>query len=387
MNDIRPSKSQRPIAERPSEQRPEAEPTQPTGDIPLPDISQVDSVELPKNTRKRWLVAAVSVIVGISLLVVGLVSWYNLQLRPVEPGSNQLIAVTVPSGSTGGELAELLKENNLIRSTLAFEWYLRMTGATAKLQAGPYKLSQGSSVPTIVETITSGKTETFTITFLPGGTLEDHTKVLQQAGFSDADISAALSKQYDNPVFVSKPASAGLEGYIYGETYQFPSDATVEAILERTFVQLQQVVEQNNLVAGYKKQGLTLYEGITLASIIQREVNTVDDMAQVAQVFLLRLKKDMPLGSDVTYQYIADKTGQARDPNLDSPYNTRRYGGLPPGPIASPGESALLSVASPAKGSYLYFLSGDDDKTYFAKTNAEHEANIEKHCQKKCQIL
>jgi UPF0755 protein len=95
----------------------------------------------------------------------------------------------------------------------------------------------------------------------------------------------------------------------------------------------------------------------------------------------------MPLGSDPTYQYAADKMGVPRSTTLDSPYNTRRYPGLPPGPIAVPGEKALVAVVSPAEGDYLYFLSGDDDVTYFSRTFEEHEQNIVTHCQKKCQIL
>ena len=132
---------------------------------------------------------------------------------------------------------------------------------------------------------------------------------------------------------------------------------------------------------------MSLYQGITLASIIQREVNAEGDQRQVAQVFLLRLKDDISLGSDVTYQYIADKTGVPRDPGLDSPYNTRVVKGLPPGPISAPGRLALDAVANPATGDYKFFLSGDDDKTYFGRTQAEHEKNIADHCKMKCQIL
>lgn len=382
MNDILPPKQKEPII--PPEDERQAEPVDPT---PL-EMEPSEPVVLEKSRSKKKLFTVLIGLVGAAvLLFLGLLLWYNQQLQPVEPGSNELVAITIPAGSTGGSLAETLKEKDVIRSASAFAWYVRLSGASGQLQAGPFKFSRGSSVPTIVETITSGKTETFSMTFYPGATLEDHRKVLLQAGFTEADIDQALAKDYDNPVFADKPASADLEGYIYGETYQFPTDVTVEQVLERTFSQLESVVNENNLVAAYKKQGLSLYEGITLASIIQREVSSAADSAQVAQVFLLRLKQGMQLGSDVTYQYIADKTGVARDPGLDSPYNTRRYNGLPPGPIASPGESALLAVANPAKGDYLYFLSGDDDKTYFARTNAEHEANIEKHCQKKCQIL
>jgi UPF0755 protein len=95
----------------------------------------------------------------------------------------------------------------------------------------------------------------------------------------------------------------------------------------------------------------------------------------------------MALGSDVTYQYIADKTGVARDPDMDSPYNTRRFVGLPPGPISVPDLESLLAVAIPAKGDYMYFLSGDDDITYFAYTMYEHQQNIIKHCKIKCSSL
>jgi UPF0755 protein len=181
-----------------------------------------------------------------------------------------------------------------------------------------------------------------------------------------------------------KPASADLEGYVFGETYQFNSGATVQDIIQRTLDQLSTVVTDNGLVAKLKAHGLNLYEGITLASIIQREVSSPADEKQVAQVFYSRLSSGMMLGSDVTYQYIADKTGVARDPNLNSPYNTRRFAGLPPGPISAPGENALLAVANPSVGDYLFFLSGDDDVTYFARTNAEHEANITDHCKVKC---
>ena len=93
----------------------------------------------------------------------------------------------------------------------------------------------------------------------------------------------------------------------------------------------------------------------------------------------------MNLGSDVTYQYAADKLGVARDTQLDSPYNTRVHKGLPPGPIATPGLSALNAVANPAQTDYLFFLSGDDNVTYFAKTDAEHIANAKAHCRQKCQ--
>jgi UPF0755 protein len=261
------------------------------------------------------------------------------------------------------------------------------------MQAGTYRLSPAESTPQIVEHLVNGLVDEFSITFYPGATLVDNTAakdkydvttVFKKAGYSEKEISSALAASYASPLFDGRPSGQGIEGYVYGQTYNFSTGVKVPDILNRTFEEFYSVVKDNDLVQKFATHGLNLYQGITLASIVQREASDPTDQKQVAQVFFSRLALDMVLGSDVTYQYIADKTGVPRDPNLDSPYNTRRFGDLPPGPIASPGLSALLAVANPAKGDYLYFLAGDDKKTYFAKTLAEHEANIANHCAKNC---
>lgn len=347
------------------------------------------ATNVKKKSRKKILIwSLIGFFVALLLTIGGIFLWYTLQLAPVNSGNTDKQLVVIESGSTPTDIANLLKEKELIRNPTAFLWYSRLEGVQNLLQAGTYRLSPSESTPQIVEHLSSGRVDTFSITFLPGATLADNRKVLIGAGYDAPAVDAALAKTYDSPLFAGKPASADLEGYIYGETYSFGTDTSVEAILEHVFDEFYGVVEKNNLVAKFKAQDLTLYEGITLASIVQREASPkADDMPQIAQVFYSRLAMDMPLGSDVTYQYIADKTGVARDPNLDSPYNTRRYAGLPPGPISSPGEKALVAVANPASGDYLYFLSGDDDITYFGRTLEEHEANITNHCQEKCKIL
>lgn len=343
----------------------------------------------PKKSPKRTLLWVLAAIVGLVVVTAGaLFAWYSVQLQPVDAAATDKQLVVVESGMTPTAIAQLLKDEQLIRSSDVFLWYTRLTGTQNSLQAGTYRLSPSESLPEIVEHLRSGRVDTFSITFLPGATLADNRKVLIGAGYSAEEVDAALAKTYTSPLFATKPASADLEGYIYGETYSFGTDASVESILEHVFETYYGVIEKHDLVTKFKAQGLSLYEGIALASIIQREASPqADDMPQIAQVFYSRMAQGMPLGSDVTYQYIADKTGVPRDPNLDSPYNTRRYAGLPPGPIATPGEKALLAVASPAQGDYLYFLSGDDDVTYFGRTLADHEANIRNHCQEKCKIL
>ena len=355
-------------------------------------ITPQTSASTPPSKKKSWKKITLWSLAGLVLAFLitagGILLWYNAQLAPVDASNTDKRVVVIESGSTPTQIAQTLKDEELIKNTTVFLWYTRLNGAQNNLQAGTYRLSPSESTPQIAEHLSSGKVDTFNITFLPGATLADNRKVLIAAGYGDAEVDAALSKSYDSPLFEGKPASADLEGYIYGETYSFGTDTSVEAILEHVFEEFYSVIEENGLVAKYQAQGLSLYEGITLASIVQREASQRgDDMPQIAQVFYSRLELGMPLGSDVTYQYIADKTGVARDPGLDSPYNTRRYAGLPPGPIATPGEKALLAVAAPAQGNYLYFLSGDDNVTYFGRTLDEHEANIVNHCQEKCKII
>lgn len=388
-----PKTTVKPKAAKPSVSRKKA--TVKEVPVPLPESIDVNEprvaeLSLPsKKRRPRWL--PLVVILSLFAIIVGLPTgaflWYQDQQRPVDSSSTKNIRVVIEQGMTPEMIGERLDENKLIKSRGGFEWYLRLTRSGSHLQAGVYSLSQNMTLSDIIDHLQAGKTDTFRITLLPGATVMDNKEALINSGFSKDEVEAAFAKRYDHTILKGRPASADLEGYIYGETYEFPSNVTVERILTRTFDELEKVVATHNLVAIYRRHGLTLYEGITLASIIQREAFKPSDQKKIAGVFYNRLRADMNLGSDVTYQYIADKTGQERDPTLDSPYNTRVHTGLPPGPIAVPGKSALLAVAQPAKSDYLYFLSGDDDVTYFGRTEAEHQRNIENHCQKKCQIL
>ena len=360
---------------------------QPIGMAQEGGVSSAPASKPPKRPKKKRIVWGVGIVVAILAIVsvVGVI-WYTVQLSPVNSGDTSKKLVRIQSGSGPTAIANVLAEEGVIRNQTAFLWYTRLEGVQGQLQAGSYRLSPSESTQDIVTHLTNGKVDTFDITFLPGETLADSRKAFINAGYTAAEVDAAFTASYSSPLFADKPASADLEGYIYGDTYRFGAGTSVEDILEHVFGVFYGVVEKNNLVDKFKENGLNLYQGITLASIIQRE-SIGGDEPQIAQVFYTRLSIGMMLGSDVTYQYIADKTGVARDINLDSPYNTRRYTGLPPGPIATPGLNALLAVASPAPGDYIYFLSGDDDVTYFATTLEEHEANIRNHCQQKCQII
>lgn len=349
----------------------------------------------PVKNKLLFVVAAILMMI-IGILVAGVV-WYNIQLSAKGSDIRQLTLIEIKPGTTPTQIGQLLQDKAVIRSGFAFNIYSRLSHNQGNLQAGTYRLSPAETVPEIIKHLVNGTIDQFSITFLPGATLAENKKVFRKAGFSDTEINAAFNKTYDvntSPLFAGKPAGADLEGYIYGETYNISTGSTVDDILQRAFAEFERVVQKNNFVNRFAAHGLDLYQGITLASIVQREmtvpVGTTEpsiDQRQVAQVFYSRLAQNMPLGSDVTYQYAADKLGVARDVNLDSPYNTRRYKGLPPGPIATPGITALKAVANPADTNYLFFLSGDDGKTYFAVTDAEHQANIANHCQLKCSQL
>lgn len=374
----------------------------PTAPVPLAERPP----ELATGKQAWWRKPTVLLGGVLALLLIGVLGaivWYNVQLQPVNPGAETRQRVTIETGMTPDQIADLLAQKHLIHSALVFTVYTRIHQVHGELQAGVYSLSASESVQDIVKHFVDGKTDEFTITFFPGATLTDNTDtsenkkvdvthVLLRAGYSEEEIKTALAKTYDSPLFTSKPASASLEGYIYGDTYKYNSDDTVEEILARTFSEFNDEIQRSDVMSGLEQQGLTLYQGITLASIIQREVSSSDpsspsaDQQQVAQVFYSRLAENMPLGSDVTAYYGADMLGVPRSVAVDTPYNTRIHAGLPPGPIAVPSIGALEAAAHPAAGDYLYFLSGDDDKTYFARTNDEHEQNIANHCHIKCQI-
>ncbi|MBR2841239.1 endolytic transglycosylase MltG [Candidatus Saccharibacteria bacterium] len=234
---------------------------------------------------------------------------------------------------------------------------------------------------------------TFTFTIRPGETIFDVRQGLIDAGYTASEVDTALSADYDFSFLKERPEGATLEGYLYGETHEFYKDNSASEVIETYLKGMDQVIKDNDLEARYAAQGLSLYEGITLASIVQKEAPTAE-MPTVAQVFLSRLAYGIMLGSDVTVSYAVDKV----DPNrqiygdnvaaltIDSCYNTRLYRGLPCGPISNPGLSALLAVASPSDTSYLYFLTGDDGLMYYSYTEDEHLQNTAAHCQSLCNV-
>lgn len=237
------------------------------------------------------------------------------------------------------------------------------------------------------------KAETFDFTIKPGETIFDIKSHLVEAGYTPEEVDKAFNTEYDFDFLKKRPQGASLEGYLYGETFQFYKGVPVEDIITKYLEKMGQIISENNLEQKYAEHGFSLFEGITLASVVQKE-SPAGEHAKVAQVFMTRLDYGWKLGSDVTVSYALDVV----DPNrttyqdnqaalaIDSCYNTRINTGLPCGPISSPNLTSLLAVAEPADTSYLFFLTGDDGMMYYSYTEAEHNQNAYLHCQNLCNI-
>lgn len=330
----------------------------------------------------------------VGILVLALITggvaarfWYQAQLKPVNVSQDsKTVIFVVKQGATASQISNDLEKANVIRSAQAFMWYLRNTDLRDSIQAGTYELSQSESVADIASTLTEGKVRKDLFTILPGQRLDQIKASFIKAGFSEQQVTDALNPaNYKNhPALVAKPTNASLEGYLYPDSFQRTSNTTPDQIVKQSLDEMANALTPE-VIDGFQKQGLGIHQGVTLASIITKE-GSGDSQKLIAGVFLNRLRSNIPLGSDVTYQYIADITGQPRSADIDSPYNTRKYAGLPPGPISNITKSALLSVAFPESTDYLFFVAGDDGKIYFSKTQAEQDANAQKYCQKLCSV-
>lgn len=396
---------------------------------PRPDRS----LEKPMKKIKRILLS-LFILLFLAGLFGGGYYWYSLQ--PVssancrfdsakaaaesnEKESNSVCeyqTIEISAGESVKQIANNLKQADLIRNPLAFELYARINNLHAKLKTGKYSFRKTMSARAIAKQLVNGvvSSDVFNLTILPGTNLlgdkgKSQTGIIHQfrtLGYSEEEINQALTKHYDNPILKGLyadetklsnpeiPVKLALEGYLYGETYQFYNHEKLENVITTILNQFNDVVVSNQLEEKFKARGLSLREGIILASIIQKEART-EDMPGVSMVFQNRLRQGITLGSDVTATYAADITGVDRTnaTNADilavnSLYNTRKFPGLPPGPIAVPSKAALLAVAEPdsSKASMLYFLTGDDGLMYYSSTDAEHNQKIRDHCQKLCKV-
>lgn len=338
--------------------------------------------------RRKWPKrVALLIIIGVLLIggaTVAVRYFYNHNLGPLS--TNRVIRmVTIKEGASAEAIAQQLEEEKIIRSAWAFRLYVSSKEARSALQAGSYELSPSQSVAEIVSQLTHGKVATNLVTILPGQRVDQIRTRLLQDGFNEADVSAALNPDTyaGHPALVDKPVGASLEGYIYPESYQRNSSTSAQQVIARALDEMNKRLTPD-LRGAFANQGISTYQAITLASIVEKEVSKQEDRDQVAQVFLTRLRAGMPLESDATASYGAVLAGQKPSSRFDSVYNTYTHAGLPPTPIISVTFSSLKAVAYPAGTSWVYFVSGDDGVTHFSRTLAEQQANTERYCTRLC---
>lgn len=334
-----------------------------------------------RKLRRRQLQGAL--IVAFLLLVPASYLVYRLNLRPVSStGASQQFRVS--PGDNAPLIATHLKAAGLIRDRNALITYINLHGLRPRLKAGVYLLSPTMSATEIAEDLAGGKTLTKRLVVPEGYRLSQIEAEAASIGIDKATFQSALAAPHNQSFLASKPADVDLEGYLFPDSYNVDTDTTPAQLVDAMLDNFGRRVGPE-YVQAFAAEGLTLHQGLTIASIVEREVNIPEDKPVVAQIFLKRLRTGMPLGSDVTacYAYFLQTGASECNANVaitvSSPYNTTNHSGLPPGPICSPGLSSLDAVAHPATTDYLYFLTGADHKDYFAHTYAEHQQNIAKH--------
>ena len=325
-----------------------------------------------KNNRirkRKFLAYSVGIFILLAIMAVVLVRFqYDRGLKPVS-SSYQSVVITIPEGSTLNQISKMLKDQGLIRSTLAFREYVDSHSLRSLLQAGTYSLSPSQNVSDIVAILTNGKISSKLITILPGSSIAQIKSKLINSGFSPNEASNALvASNYSTlPVMSFRPSGYGLEGLIFPDSYAKDSSTTASAVIKQALIEMGKKITPS-LQSHYASEGLSVYQAIILASIVEKEVSDYGDQQQVARVFINRIKAGMPLESNVTAIYAQSAGNQA--------YNTYNQPGLPPSPLCNVDEQVLKAVANPATSSHLYFVTGKDGITRFSDTIDQHNAII-----------
>jgi UPF0755 protein len=306
-------------------------------------------------------------------------------------GGGEPVLVTVNSGESAKEIGAKLEDLGIIRSGRLFEVLVGLRGVSDSLEAGDYEFERGTAAVEAVDRIATGRTASRQVVFPEGLRAEEIGDLLERNGIvTRAQFMAALVKSdYEEP-FLSQIETDRLEGFLFPARYEFNRDTDAGQVVATMLRGFQDNVADGLQLEG---QGLSLYEVVTLASIVEREAATPEERPIIASVFLNRLRLDIPLQADPTVQYALVETNPAMavangfwkreltfdDLRVDSPYNTYIHAGLPPGPIANPGLASMEAVIRPAQTNYLFFVARDDGTHVFAETLEEHLMNVERY--------
>jgi peptidoglycan lytic transglycosylase G len=290
--------------------------------------------------------------------------------------------VEIPQGAGSAGIGERLVSAGVIRDTATFRTALWMSHKGRVLKAGEYRFDRPMTPFAIIDKIARGDVFVITVTFPEGHTIAEMARIVEAHGLGPAAAFVQAAKDV-SLIRDLDPAATDLEGYLFPETYALPRH-TDAAKLVRMMVARFDKVFTPELRQAAADRNLTVRQAVTLASIVEKETAKAEERPLVAAVYTTRLRIGMPMQCDPTVIYGLVKAGRydgnihKDDLSFDSPYNTYRYPGLPPGPIASPGRAALEAAVHPADADYLYFVSRNDGSHEFARTLEEHNRNVQK---------
>ncbi|MBI4888837.1 MAG: endolytic transglycosylase MltG [Acidobacteria bacterium] len=288
--------------------------------------------------------------------------------------------VDLPPGTTTAAIGRRLVDAGVVRDMVTFRAALWWTGRSQSLQAGEYLFDRAASAVDVIERLARGDVYTRRITFPEGLTLREMSRIYESRGFGPAGEFLAAARE-GSLVRDLDADARDLEGYLFPETYALARDTPARRLIAM-MVDRFRATYIDQLHGRADAGGLTARQVVTLASLVERETARPDERPLVAAVYRNRLKIGMPLQADPTVVYALQQAGRydgnirRQDLSLDSPYNTYRYPGLPPGPIAAPGKLSLEAALMPASVAYLYFVSRNDGSHVFARTFAEHTRNV-----------
>jgi UPF0755 protein len=321
-------------------------------------------------------------IVLVVALLASLAGWLVVvrAMRPHKGYTASEQFVEIPAGSGPAAMARRLADAGVVRDPSVFRVAVWLRGAGRRLQAGEYRFDQPMTPAEVVDKIARGDVYVRSITFREGLTIRQMAELFESKGFGPAADFVAATRNA-GLVRALDPAARDLEGYLFPDTYALPRKATAEQLIGRMVAAFENTLTPD-LRARAAARGLSVREFVTLSSIVEKETGRADERGMVAAVYSNRLKIGMGLQCDPTVIYALERAGRytgnltREDLKFESPYNTYRYSGLPPGPIASPGRASLEATANPSDVPYLYFVSRNDGSHAFASTLDEHNRNV-----------
>ncbi len=328
----------------------------------------------------RWLV--------VLLLLAGaaagaLLWWVRADLdRPFAAYSGADKVIEIAPGSSATAILTRLENEGVLRSATLARLYLVHGLGSPSLKAGEYRFERPLTVPEVLRKLIDGTIVTYKVTVIEGLSVEETASHLATEGFGDLEL---LRVEMADPTRVADldPEAEDLEGYLFPDTYSFARGTSEREIVDTLVRAFRARLEQDLVAAGFVAEPPRIRELVTLASIIEKEAALDEERPTIAGVYTNRLERGIALYADPTVIFALRRAGRwdgnIRKPDLqiDSPYNTYRYPGLPPGPICSPGAASLLAALHPADVPYIYFVSRNDGSHVFATTLAEHNRNVD----------